>query len=144
MVKYPETITGSSVRRQWNARVRARVQYISVGVTLASALGAVVLFSLLGRAETGGTAIDQVKEAVEPVLSGQQRQAESSGGRFDVTWSASPMSGGQMVEVAIRSSVASQTGRALFMVDDATGDVVAQDPRAAELLGPDAKPMPHG
>jgi len=119
-----------------------RVKVAAVVVILAAALVATLAFMLVRGSRDGSDAIDLVKEASSPALERYRASAQRQGDSVEVTWSARPMSGGQMVEVRVVTSVPPYGGRAVFMVTGGR-DIVPQDGYAASLLGPGVAPRPH-
>lgn len=134
---------GEGNELQTRRRQFKRVQFIGVGVVFAVAVVTAVSFSLVSGAQEGSSAIGRVKDAVAPTLADHRQQARAAGGTFAVSWSATPMAGGHMVETTIRSTVQTLAGRAVFMVASGSAVVTPLDTHAAALLGPGATPMPH-
>jgi hypothetical protein len=122
---------------------RPRGQAAVVGIVLAAALVAALAFLLVRGTQESSSAIDVVKDATGTTLARYRAQAKDAGGGLTVTWSVSPMSGGQMVEARIQSSLPEYRGKAVFMVDSDGTRIVAQDRYAASLLGPRTQPKLH-
>jgi hypothetical protein len=112
----------------------------AIAVILTAVVVAVLALMSVSGSEDASGAIDAVTEATAPMLDDYRSNAEAAGGTLTVTWSSSPMSGGQMVEARIESAVPEYRGKAVFMVEDGGGRITAQDGYAASLLGRAAAP----
>ena len=116
---------------------------VAVALVLAAALVATFAFLLAQGSQDASGSIDAVAEATSPTLAKYRTQAADAGGSITVTWSASPMSGGYMVEARLESAVPEYRGKAVFMVESDAKRITAQDPYAASLLGRGAQAAPH-
>lgn len=114
---------------------------IAIAIVLAAVVVVVLALMSVSGSQDGSRAIDAVTKATAPMLSDYRTNAENVGGTLTVTWSSSPMSGGQMVEARIESAVPEYRGTAVFMVEDGGKRIAAQDGYAASLLG--RAPAPH-
>lgn len=120
-----------------------RGHMVAVVIILAAALVATVAFVFAQGSQDASRSIDAVVEATRPTLATYRTQAADAGGSITVTWSASPMADGHMVEARIESAVPEYRGKAVFMVEDDAKRITAQDLYAASLLGRGTQAAPH-
>lgn len=108
---------------------------LAVVVLLGTAVVIAVAVLLFRGTERSSAAVDVVKEATARVLAHHKTRVQRADGEMSVTWSTTPMQGGQMVEAVVQSTVPGYSGRAVFMVTSSPKTILADNDFAASLLG---------